>query len=102
MKLCRSLSPASRSRVPRVTAFALAGSGPAGVVEAHHADELAGDENRHDRFGLGADAFDTREHLARGHLVLAEADAATSAQLGAHGGEVALIAAARRGLRQRR
>ena len=35
-------------------------------------------------------------------LVLAETDAATGAQLGAHGGEVTLIAAARRGLLQRR
>ena len=30
------------------------------VVEAHHADELTGDEDRHDGLGLGAHALDAR------------------------------------------
>ena len=30
----------------------------AGIVEAHHADELTGDEDRHDRLGLSAHALD--------------------------------------------
>ena len=51
------------------------------VVEAHHPDELAGHEDRHDRLGLGADALDARGGAGRRDLARAQADAAPGAQL---------------------
>ena len=64
----------------------------AGVVEAHHPDELARHEDRHDRLGLGADALDARCGVAAGGLVRAEAHAAPGAQLCEHAGELTLVA----------
>ncbi len=41
-----------RGELPCVDRAALAG-----IVETHDADEVAGDEDRYDGLGLGADAF---------------------------------------------
>ena len=63
------------------------------VVESHDAVELTGDEDRHDRLGLRADALDGGG-LTGGTLALAEGNAATRAQLREHAGVVRLIAGA--------
>ena len=68
------------------------------VVESHHADELTGDEDRHDGLALGADALDARGAPVR--AALAEAHAAPGAQLRAHGGKFALVAGAQRNVAQ--
>jgi hypothetical protein len=70
------------------------------VVEAHDARELAGDEYRHDRLGLGADALDEGERIPGRGLLLAEAHAAPGAQLRADVGVLPLIARAGRGDRR--
>ena len=42
----------------------------AGVVESDDTDELAGNEDRHDRLGLGADAFESREAYSAAESLL--------------------------------
>jgi hypothetical protein len=54
------------------------GALPPCVVEAHDAVELTGDEDRYDRLGLGADAFDGGAMTAR-NLALAEVHAPSCA-----------------------
>ena len=61
-----------------------------GVVKTNNPGELAADEDRHDRLGLGVDTFDCRGAAA--HLAFAEADAVSGTQLREHRGTTGLVA----------
>ena len=65
MKLCRSVSPASRSRLPRITAFALASSaealfGSALALVAHVIHQALAVQRRADHSGGGLEGGELR------------------------------------------